>query len=91
MEQRKRQIPGAVSREEFQTDTCTPSEGNVCEKVTSGEFSGSVHWKAKYDDTAGQWKDLRKGTIKANTPIDISKMRFLDFSFSIMITRIRRR
>lgn len=72
---------GAVSREEFQTDTCTPSEGNVCEKVTSGEFSGSVHWKAKYDDTAGQWKDLRKGTIKANTPIDISKMRFLDFSF----------
>lgn len=72
---------GAVSREEFQTDACTPSEGNVCEKVASGEFSGSVHWKAKYDDTAGQWKDLRKGTISANNPIDISEMRFLDFSF----------
>lgn len=56
---------------------------NKFEKVESGDsnLTGSVHWYAKEDDADSSYRDLRYGELTLDSPVDISKMAYLEIKF----------
>ena len=62
--------------------TLVPShQSNTFETVSSGDFSGAVHWYAKETDQTSSYRDLRYGDLTLTESIDISNMAYLEFKF----------
>ena len=56
---------------------------NTFEKVESddSDLTGSVHWYAKEDDADSSYRDQRYGELTLDSPVDISKMAYLEIKF----------
>ena len=48
---------------------------------SNSNLTGSVHWYAKEDDADSSYRDLRYGELTLDSPVDISKMAYLEIKF----------